>query len=143
MCKNIPKEVWLRNYDTREGGDFNEPPPDIKTLDIPNICFSLTEKDDKREKEFREQRIERGFDDSETWALDYTIARFILPRLQAYNEVSNVKHGNDFLGKMEVILEALSLVIKDGEGYSLSIREENKIECGMKYFAEIFRELWW
>ena len=32
------------------------------------------------------QRRIRGFDDSELWSLDYTILRFILPRLQRYRE---------------------------------------------------------
>lgn len=55
---------------------------DPKYLGIPNIQFSLTDKDDKREKNFSKQRIERGFDDSETWSLDSTITSFILPRLK-------------------------------------------------------------
>jgi len=55
---------------------------DVKYLGIPNICFSLTDKDDKREIDFIKQRIERGFDDSETWSLRDSMALFILPRLK-------------------------------------------------------------
>ena len=44
---------------------------DPKYLGIPNICFSLTEDTDRRESEYKEQRIQRGFDDSETWSLRY------------------------------------------------------------------------
>ena len=62
---------------------------DIKYLGIPNICFSLTGKDDKREIDFIKQRLERGFDDSETWSLRDTIALFILPRLKRYQEIAN------------------------------------------------------
>lgn len=55
---------------------------DPKYLGIPNIQFSLTDKTDEREEKFSQQRIERGFDDSETWSLDCTITKFILPRLK-------------------------------------------------------------
>lgn len=37
---------------------------DIKYLNIPNVCFSLTDPMDNREPEMAKQRIERGFDDS-------------------------------------------------------------------------------
>jgi hypothetical protein len=33
---------------------------DFKYLGIPNICFSITDKEDKRETYFKKQRIERG-----------------------------------------------------------------------------------
>ena len=39
---------------------------DIKELNIPNVCFSLTnelDKNDKRQETFKQQRLERGFDD--------------------------------------------------------------------------------
>lgn len=51
---------------------------------IPNVCFSLIKQDDKRWDKYEQQRIERGFDDSETWSLRDTIAKFIIPRLERY-----------------------------------------------------------
>lgn len=137
--------IWLNNYNTREGGLGNESPLDIKDLGIPNVCFSLTEKDDKREKEFSEQRMERGFDDSETWALDYTIARFILPRLKRYDEIAEdaIIRSDKVKQQTKNVIAALELVIRDGEGESLNGREEKEVEEGMRDFVEIFRELWW
>ena len=38
---------------------------------------------------FAWQRKTRGFDDSETWNLDNTIANFVLPRLKRYKELNN------------------------------------------------------
>ena len=61
---------------------------DPKYIGVPNICFSLTEKEDSREENFSKQRMERGFDDSETWSLRDTIGNFILPRLRRFKEVS-------------------------------------------------------
>ena len=64
------------------------PKADFKYMGIPNICFSLTNEDDKREVEFKGQRLKRGFDDSETWDLRCTIANFIIPRLEQYEEIA-------------------------------------------------------
>ena len=47
----------------------------------------------------KKQRLERGFDDSETWSLRDTIANFIIPRLERYEEIAK-----DFL-KRESELE--------------------------------------
>lgn len=118
---------------------------DIKTINIPNVCFSLTEEDDKREKEFSKQRMERGFDDSETWALDYTIAQFILPRLKRYDEIAEdaIIRSDKVKQQTKNVIAALELVIRDGEGENLSGREEKEVEEGMRDFVEIFRELWW
>ena len=53
---------------------------------IPNVCFSIAEPDDERWSKWKQQRMERGFDDTELWNLDVTMARFILPRLKVYKE---------------------------------------------------------
>ena len=44
----------------------------------------------KRSLRFWWQRGTRGWDDSETWGLDGTLARFILPRLQRFKEVTKI-----------------------------------------------------
>lgn len=36
------------------------------------------------------QRRRRGFDDRELWGLDFTIAKFILPRLKAFNDFNKM-----------------------------------------------------
>lgn len=53
---------------------------------IKNVNFSLINKNDGRFEAYKQQRLERGFDDSELWSLDCTIAEFIAPRLKAYKE---------------------------------------------------------
>lgn len=52
--------------------------PDINYLGIPNICFSLTDKDDPREEKFIQQRLNRVFDHSETSYMRDTIVNFTL-----------------------------------------------------------------
>jgi len=65
---------------------------DILELNIPNVCFSIADQleDSDKIKKFKEQREERGFDDTEVYNLDSTIARFILPRLKRYKELNNI-----------------------------------------------------
>jgi hypothetical protein len=123
---------------------------DIKYLNqkgIKNVCFSLTKKDDTREKRFIKQRINRGFDDSETWSLRDTIANFILPRIKVFRKITcgtpsileNEKAWDDILAKIE---RAFELVAKDNT-YSWTKEEIKAYEEGMQLFAEYFMDLWW
>lgn len=38
---------------------------------------------------YKKQRIERGFDDTELWNLEFSIAKYVLPRLIEYRKVMN------------------------------------------------------
>jgi len=93
---------------------------DPKYLKIPNICFSLLDKDDKRQKKYSQQRIKNGFDDSETWSLDLVIAQFIVPRLEKFIELSShiVKKDCDeytiqLWKNIDIVLEAFKLLLKE------------------------------
>lgn len=115
---------------------------DIKYLNVPNVCFSITKKKDKREKEFSKQRIERGFDDSETWNLFVTIARFSTPRLERYIELSEdfIQRTEEDKRQLNKLLEAFRLISKDED---LNIQEQTIVVEGLSYFDKIFMRLWW
>ncbi|MEK6829072.1 MAG: hypothetical protein AABY15_03015 [Nanoarchaeota archaeon] len=118
---------------------------DIKYMGIPNICFSLTNKGDKREENFRKQRFEFGFDDSETWSLRDTIARFIIPRIERYEEIANnVLIREDELKKdIDTFISAMKLMVRD-DGICTFTDEENEIiDKGLNAFPKIFFSLWW
>lgn len=119
---------------------------DIKYCDIPNVCFSLTDRDDEREQnEFKEQRIERGFDDSETWSLRDTIGNFIIPRLERYEEIANdvFKRDPKTIMDINLFLNALKLITRD-DGICIFTKEEEKqVEEGLNAFPNIFLSLWW
>jgi len=117
---------------------------DPKYLGIPNICFSLTEKEDKREKKYSKQRISRGFDDSETWSLEYTITKFILPRLKRYRVIIDgfIANENGFYEDIDKSIRAFELVIKDEKSF-MTEEEEVEYKEGIKCFGRIFRGLWW
>ena len=66
----------------------------IDPLNIPNCNFSCldglygeeTVKAKKLLEKYQKQRIRRGFDDTECWNLDRTIAAFILPRIKVFRD---------------------------------------------------------
>lgn len=117
---------------------------DIKYLGIPNICFSLTQKDDKREKKFIKQRIKNGFDDSETWSLYSTIAQFIYPRLKRYKEVNNGTPMGLTENEWNDILDKMIFSFKYANDDSIEERENySKFEEGINLFAKYFLQLWW
>lgn len=120
-------------------------PIDIKYLNIPNICFSLTEKDDEREEKFKQQRIERGFDDSETWGLDHTIASFIIPRLERYQELANERLDRDKeqVKDVDTLLEAMKLIERDEGIHDWNKEKEETVMKGLELFPKMFLKLWW
>lgn len=111
-----------------------------------NINFTLIDPSDDRWDDFHKQRMENGFDESETWSLDSTIAKFIYPRLKLFREIDagypaifkNRDQWNDILDKMLFAFEKLS----SGE----NIFEDdinNKINEGLDLFRENYHRLWW
>lgn len=120
---------------------------DIAELNIPNLCFSFigTNKTDERYKLFSKQRKVRGFDDSETWAFDYVLAKFIVPRLERYIEITKnkIKFDDKQKSALDNMLVAFKLAIKDGDGDILTDKEYKKIEKGLKAFSKYYRMLWW
>lgn len=68
---------------------------EVDPLGIPNCNFSLIDNIDDIECciKYKKQRIERGFDDTECWNLNTTIAAFILPRLKVFKEQMNAWPG--------------------------------------------------
>lgn len=118
---------------------------DIKYLGIPNVCFSLTSKEDKRDEEYAHQRKKYGFDDSETWSLRDTIANFIIPRLERYEEIAN-----DFLIREPQLKEdinsfllAMKLLTRDSGACIFTEEEETQVEKGLNAFPKMFMSLWW
>ena len=120
---------------------------DPKYIDSPNINFSLEYNEDDEEL-YKKQRIERGFDDTELWSLDYTISRFIIPRLKAYNKY-NVNSVPSMVDSEELWHLYLNKMIKAFEiccdddymvGYDKELDKEK--EEGLYLFSKYFQCLW-
>lgn len=118
---------------------------DPKKINVPNICFSLTSVDDKREPKMKKQRLERGFDDSETWSLRDTIANFTLPRLKRYRLIIDgfIKNNDNLYEDVDMAIRAFELVARDEGMLILSEEEWKEYHAGMDAFNRVFLRLWW
>ena len=119
---------------------------DPKYIGVPNISFSLIDATDKRDVAFAKQRMQDGFDESELWSLNCTIARFILPRLRQFKEKSPACPGDMspkvWNAKLSAMIKGFELSIKQVES-TLDQHEVEKMDEGLELFFENFHHLWW
>lgn len=90
---------------------------------------------DHRHDQWKFQRETRGFDDTELWNLDVTIAKFILPRLIAFRESVCEEESETVWDKM---IFAFDFVINgrfDREGMI-------KVNEGLDLFRKHYLGLW-
>lgn len=109
----------------------------------------------KRGLLFLWQKLTRGFSDDETWALDYTIAKFTLPRLKLLREMEfghpSCYTQEQWWGMVDTMIYAMEAVIKDSKGdlYNDCREPEDyqkigrKMQEGLSLFGRNFRGLWW
>ena len=121
---------------------------------IPNVNFTLIDRDDEKWKKYQQQRLERGFDDSELWSLDHTITSFILPRLKRFKEITcgypsdmSEKEWNDKLEKMITAFEYLEnedLGVDDTKsGIDRCAVREKVVNEGLELFIKHYNSLWY
>lgn len=110
---------------------------------------------DDRQEFWKEMREEHGFDERDTWSLDYTIALLIYPRLKMYNECNCINtsfHKFEFEGQeytqqecMDKILEGLEIYLTKKHYGKNKYTEEDykKIQDSMSLLGVIWWSLWW
>lgn len=106
--------------------------------------------DFKQKLKFLYQRLTRGWDDSDTWSLDTTIAEFTLPRLKRFKEL-NIGHPPELTSEewdaiLDKTIKAMELIATewDYKPCTLSVSEEEVIiQEGLDLFGKYFRHLWW
>lgn len=109
-----------------------------------NYGYSKDMPDDIRSEEWKKQREERGFDSTELWNLDSTIASFIAPRLKAFNENTHSSPGNLPLEDWKEILNEMILTFEYLSGddkFDISKPHPDTTE-GLQLFAQYFNSLW-
>ena len=117
---------------------------DPKEIGVPNINFSLYCKDDDCSEKYKLQRIERGFDDSETWDLGTTFSKFMIPRLERYLEYSSkfIIIEDDFMKDINDILIALKLIIREDSIQIFTKTEKLQVKIGLQCLTDNFMNLW-
>jgi hypothetical protein len=115
----------------------------IDTYGIENVNFSMIEKDDDRWELFKQQRLERGFDDSELWNLEFTIAKFILPRLIAFRQ-DLISHPCGMTSKeweavLDTMIYSFDAIVKDDKELHDNFE---KVKVGLDNFINYYFDLW-
>lgn len=92
------------------------------------------------------QRKVRGFDDSETWSLDYTFTKFILPRLKRFRDItpsipSSYTSLEDWENALDKMINAFEILSKDD--LQLTIDKSDEIDEGLRLFVTHYKKLWW
>ena len=109
-------------------------------------CFAELPHTDERLEDFVKDRETEGFDESETWNLSTTIAKFVLPRLKCFRECHfdhpygiTFDEWNEILDKM---IYAMNYAANEH-----NTTEENiafsKVKEGLELFGKYFLHLWW
>lgn len=125
----------------------------ISNLEFNN--FSIAEevyaKDPEKLKKYQDQRLSRGFDDTETWHLDKTLALFLIPRLKRFIEVNNGFPSGE---TEESYIEKLNFIVNSFEEYycenlsdDVSLEfEKVKLENArnaVQLLSKLWFDLWW
>ena len=99
---------------------------------------------------FKKQREENGFDDTETWHLDKTLALFLIPRLERFIQVNNGYPGceteESFNEKLNFILKSFKEYYNgENDEVSLELEKERLINANkaVAILGEIWFDLWW
>lgn len=101
---------------------------------------------DKRHFKWWKQRRTRGFDDRELWNLDYTILKFVYPRLKAFRDKDCSYPGaltpEQWIDILDEILKGFEIVIED-EDYPCDKEKIEQVEISMDLFRDFFFHLWY
>jgi len=128
----------------------------IKPEALKNINFSVADevysKDLNTREMYKQQRFEQGFDDTETWHLDRTMALFLVPRLKKFIQVNNgIPYGEtieSYNEKLNFIISAFENYYVTNKYYQSTDTEERKkltddVRIAVDYLSKLWFELWW
>ena len=136
LLEQVRKEAWQEGYTEAN----KEKEPDL--LGRENVNFSISGEANvspERVEEYKRQRIERGFDDTECWNLDTTILQFVLPRLKRFRECT-IGYPSEF-ESLEAWTDCLDKMIDNIDKIIKS--EEDADYEGFELFKKYFFNLWW
>ena len=100
----------------------------------------------KRDMRFWWQRRTRGWSDDDTFSLDHTCAKLILPRLKRFKELSV---GDSFDGTTEeewgeiVDKMIVGIELHAKGNWDCNAEEREQAKEGLRLFGEYYSHLWW
>lgn len=109
----------------------------------------------KRIRKKNLKKINAYVNPKETWSLDTTIAKYILPRLKLFKKLNNgypqgrygIQTMEDWNKQLDKMIEAFDFAANKFEGWEYSEEELNEkyemFEEGMELFSKAYFDLWW
>ena len=90
------------------------------------------------------QRITRGWDDSETWSLYSTTAKFMLPRLKRFKELKGCHPFGISEDEWDNILDEIIWFLGIQAEFKIIEKEDyERYEKANELFGKYFLDLWW
>ncbi len=91
------------------------------------------------------QRRTRGWDDSDLWSLDQTMAKWILPRLRRFRDAQHGHPGDtteaEWIASLDDMIAAFEIAASE-RYWCPSVEQDAIIARGLTTFAKRFRALW-
>lgn len=106
----------------------------------PGFLSSLDKKDPIYKK-LKKQKSKRGFDDSEIWNLDETIAILLIPRIKRFIEINKSQPENS---KLEDLNFKLSFILKSFEDYYMYKQNQESYfyKDNLKKSLSMLKDIW-
>jgi len=102
-------------------------------------------KNDERIPDFKKMWKEKGFEPTETWNLNSTLCRWIIPRLEYFIEVNYGFPANIEFEEWKVILNkmlnAFKLIV-EYDCWDWTEEQDKEIQEGLDLFRQYFFNLW-
>lgn len=100
----------------------------------------------KREIRFLYHRLTRGWDDGDTFSLDYSLAQQIAPRLKRFSQLTigipSELEEREWKNIVDKMVAAFEFAGSD-ERWTAASDEFKKHQEGIELFAKHFFSLWW
>lgn len=114
-----------------------------KIKEINDCC----KKNPARKKLFLEQLEKNGWTEMDTWSLDVSLAKFLVPRLEMLKEKMKNMVPNEMPSKkwhkvLDEMIDGFKFV-DSSEYFYCSEKERKKVEKALDHLKKYFSNLWW
>lgn len=102
-------------------------------------------KNARRSVRFFFQRVRRGWDDSETWSLDFSLSQLILPRLKRFKTLRNsmIISDPEWDHDMDKMIKAFEFLGDEARWDCYDNAKWEEAQEGIELFAKNYTRLWW
>jgi hypothetical protein len=101
----------------------------------------------KRDIKFFFQRVYRGWDDSETWSLDSSLAKIVLPRLKRFRELYGGRPARLTTEEWANIIDEMIFAFEfhtSEERWCCTDKDKwNRVNNGLELFGKYYSHLWY